>query len=201
MEWSFVATTKTRSDVSMSDSFAVSPFSRTLVSSLSAYVSTKPSLLFTVSEVLLTFSTPPRWKAITRCCSPAESHLTVQCARDESQVPAYETVAESVLISLVSRPSRGCLRRAARLCRARGCRRIVRWSVRVRDSRADAPDQSNGADTDGDPLRKLLHAMLLPDFLTDFDWLPSLGWVRRTAGLTTDGPSATLQLESLSQRY
>src|SRR5687768_2215608 len=54
VEPSFVATTKTRSVESMSDSFALSPFSRTLVLSLSAYVSTKSSLLFTVSDVRLT---------------------------------------------------------------------------------------------------------------------------------------------------
>ena len=120
MESSFVATTKTRSDVSMSDNFAVSLFSRTLVSPLSAYVSTKPSLLFTVSEVLLTFSTLSALEGDHPMLLAGQSHFTVQCARDESQVPAYETVAESVLIRLAARLGRGCLASGLPVSVARG---------------------------------------------------------------------------------
>ena len=71
VEPSFVATTRIRSEGSMSDTPASFLSSRTFVSSLSRYSQRSRRCSSPLLDSELAFSTVPRWKTITRCFSPA----------------------------------------------------------------------------------------------------------------------------------
>ena len=119
----------------------------------------------------------------------SKSDLTVQRASDESQMPAYEALAEAVLSALAAGLGRRVFPWALVVWgRAGTCRRIVGWSVCVRESRADASDQSDGADSGRNALRKLLHAHAPSFGLCSLIELRSPGRIRRSQSylLTAD---------------